>query len=1230
MSMNGTAAGSRTRDVEIVRFEKRDNSEMSTSVDNPDTEVDKSAPDPECAASLIGYGEAADGGGRALLCTPYPLTEHEPVSIELDEGSRAALASGKEDTDPLDYQAEPKVHGLVAAVRAYIATDASAAAEAEAMAELGRAVAAKSELDAKSNAKGHFPGSHGYATHPDTVVAQKRIDDAEAAVKAAKQSAELRAEQIKVTFNPADTSFTVEAEYINHTGRTASVAISLPRTEGLTLNDVDVDIHSYTNKSEYQPIKKAQENFKKACAAKDKSASLQAMDKQSHSVTVKIPAWKRSAAGGLLDRFPTTFTARFKLSCDDVEGKALLLPTKPGQPTHEASDFAVQLPAQDERRAVPCSLTILQDPGTRTLALPSRAAAKLDAERRGVPTYWITPPEDVDPDARGRNGCLAHVQLDAPARQPPCFRFRFVNESGADCDFVTAALQSATIKSDVASAKVLCFAPTSEDECVALVELAGPQCRADVSNAPGKVKHFVAVVDLSGSMGACMPCGSSKTNRQKACAEVAQLTKKLIDLPRVFTEAKITSKNDTFALTIIGFHCSAHVVCERVPVVSGCAESAAALARAAVDLCSRMDTGGTQYASWAAAARKVVKADEHVALALLTDGALWDEEAFMREYTALKDGVEEFQACAIGCGAWANHATVKLVATEGGGEALIEEVDASVSSTATRLLGKCIASMATKYTVVVEDHVLSHQGDAAGVPRLVTNAQRPRGVDAVYTISIGAKRVCAMLGSYAGNRVTVAGVAQVDAPNFSYKAEVDGANVPRDVMRVLRHVDPLFAGADVHLLKSPHGQAGLNEKVREALGVYNQTTTSNVVKYAEWDLGTQYDNSLKPGTKAVVPPLEGAAGAPRAGLEWLRPVPSGYHPPAVMHAYERKPHVPLTRGGGLSDDGDCTFRSLAAGAGAGGEAGIRYRSCGGMGDADDAEPMDTQPAPPAPAPAAKAEVEKPKDDNATPTFADVAKLHHDVQLLPYLMDSTVAHIAAADLVKELSATVDKLEVMSHGAADTLAGQDSDVAMDDVVAAALDKVAGPSVADVAGKLWPLVSALSALATRHHLPSEVNLFNEAIPEGDADKALMRALYLLRIARMLSKRLAKDRPKLWRAKLVMGALGAGETAVKGSLTWVEEVRARVDDTVADTPDNAIRAACTEYANCFNYGGYLGGTFAGLRQLAKGAEPPSFKNQVFVFGAKFVLGQDYCVITHGYEAMLKAFGTPPVPPVA
>lgn len=1220
MSMNGTTAQDRTPDVEFVRSEKRDNSAISTHLDNSGMVVDKQVPDPECAASVIGYSEVTKGSGRALLCTPYPLTEHEPLEMQLDDESRAALASGKEDTDPLDYQEEHKVHGVVAAVRAYIATDESAAREAEVMVELGRATAAKGELDAKHKAKGFFPGSYGYTTHPDVVMAQKRVDEAQAAVQAASQSEPLRAEQIKVIFNPADNTFTVQAEYVNRTGRTASVALSLPRTQGLTLNDVDVDIHGYANKSEYQPIKKAQANFKKASAAKDKSASLQAMSKLELGVAFKCPAWKPGTGGPAVQ---ATFTARWKLSCDDADAKALLLPTKPGQPTYEASDFVVQPPAQDDQKAVPFSLTILQDPGTRKLMLPSRAAAKLDAERRGVPTYWIQPPADPEPDARGRNGCLAHVQLDAPSRHPPCFRFRFVNESEADCDFVAAALQSATIKADMTTGKVLCFAPTSEDECVALVEVAGPQCRADVSDAPGKVKHIVAVVDLSGSMGSCVPYGCDKSNRRKACEEVTQVTKKVIDLPRIFADAKITSKNDTFVLTIIGFHCTAHVVCERVQVVSGCPKSAAALERAAQSLCGRLDTGGTNYASWASAARQVVKADDHVALALLTDGALWDEAAFTREYTALKENVEEFQACAIGCGAWANHATVKLVATEGGGEALIEQVDTSVSSTAMRLIGKCIASMATKYTILVEDHLLSHQGDASGVPRLVPNAQRPRGVDSVYTINMGSKRVCAMLGSYSGNHVTVAGLAQVDSPNFSYKVEVNGANVPRDVMRVLRHVDPLFASADVQLLKSPNGHAGLNEQVREALGVYNQTTTSNVVKYAEWELGNEYDHSLKPGTKAVVPDYEFTSWATGGtGFEWLRQAPSGYHPPSVMTEYERKPHVYRSWGGGLSDDGYCMFRSLGSG---GGEAEPTYRSMGACGDASDedggAEPMDTQPPPPAPVPAAKAEVEKAKDDNVTPTFAEVAKMHREVRLLPYLMDHTLAHIAAEDLFKELDATLDKLVVMRDG--DPAArGLGSDVAMDDVVAAALDKVAGPSLKDVTGKLWPLTSALSTLAMRHHLEVDVNFHNEAIGEGDVATACRRASYLLRIARRLSETLKARQPLLWRAKLVMGAVKAGESTAKGSLTWVEEVRARVDDTVADEPDSSIRAACCDYVNYFDDGGYLGGTFAGRNQLVKGAKPSSKEDVALTFNKVLVLGEAYDAPTNALDVMFKEFG--------
>ena len=188
------------------------------------------------------------------------------------------------------------------------------------------------------------------------------------------------------------------------------------------------------------------------------------------------------------------------------------------------------------------------------------------------------------------------------------------------------------------------------------------------------------------------------------------MTKKLQDLPRVFAKAGIASKNDTFLLTLIGFHSTAGVVCSRVPVVPGCEESTRALAKAATELLASTDAGGTNYKSWVDALSDHVRPSDHVALALLTDGQLWDLPAFKVAYASLKASVAEFEACAIGCGAWANHDTVKEVATKGGGEALIESVDSSVSSMATRLLGKCFASMAIKHAIVVEDHVLAHKG----------------------------------------------------------------------------------------------------------------------------------------------------------------------------------------------------------------------------------------------------------------------------------------------------------------------------------------------------------------------------------------------------------------------------------------------------------------------------------------------------------------------------------------
>ena len=272
-------------------------------------------------------------------------------------------------------------------------------------------------------------------------------------------------------------------------------------------------------------------------------------------------------------------------------------------------------------------------------------------------------------------------------------------------------------------------------------------------------------------------------------------------------------------------------------------------------------------------------------------------------------------------------------------------------------------------------------------------------------------------------------------------------------------------------------------------------------------------------------------------------------------------------------------------------------------------------------------MEKPKDDSVTPTFAEVARMHADARLLPYLMDHTLAHIAAEDLFKELDATLDKLVKMRGGASDQLdkaaVAMCEDVAMDDVLAAALEKVAGPSLKDVAGKLWPLTSALGALAMRHHLAMDINFHNDAIGEGDVATACRRATYLLRIAQLLSETLKAKQPLLWRAKLVVEAVKPGEPATtKGSLTWVEEVRARADDTVEDAPDSSVRAACCEYANLFDDGGYLGGTFAGMHHLVRGAKPSSLENVAFSFGKKLVLGEPYDAPTHALGAMVKALG--------
>ena len=276
--------------------------------------------DPACCASLLTQGpDSAFVGSRLTLSTAYPLTDHEPPTVELDEDTKAQLlATGKEDTDPLDYVKAENVHGLLAVPRAYLATDKSAAAERAASDEL------KEALLEEHKVRNPTKGASLIPIDVRLNAAHKRVVEAEAAVKCAAQSTLLRPELVWVTFDPNSHTFTVAAEYLNQLPETASVAISLPRTKGLTLADLDVDIAGYPNKSAYKPIKEAEAIFKEACASANKSASIQAMDKSAHTVTVKVPAATAAA--------PARFTARFVLTCDDADAKALLLPSKPGSP----------------------------------------------------------------------------------------------------------------------------------------------------------------------------------------------------------------------------------------------------------------------------------------------------------------------------------------------------------------------------------------------------------------------------------------------------------------------------------------------------------------------------------------------------------------------------------------------------------------------------------------------------------------------------------------------------------------------------------------------------------------------------------------------------------------------------------------------------------------------------------------------------------------------------------
>ena len=1132
-------------------------SEMAVDVAPPE--------DPGCLASLIGF-QMQPGGDRALLTTAYPTNDREPQAVELDEEAQATIAAagpGKEVKDPLDYA--PESHEVCANARFAISTNESARGKIGLQEEL------KNALYEQAMCK----------KAEDLPAVNQRVESAKQALETTTQSSELRPDKVTLTFNHTAMEWHFAYYFTNRTGLTASVACELPRLEGTTLANTFVTIDGYADESKYEPIKKAEETFKQLNASANKGACLQAVNKQAYTQTVKIPAWK----GGDGPQVPATFSAHFVLSCDDVERKSHLLPKRDGEPTYECSDFAVQPPAND----VPFELKI--DPESKygaKLGLPSRAAAKLDAERRGEPTYWLKPTGDEP----------CRVELTTPAMQPPCLRFRFQSESDNDFDFLSDAIGKAQIQTDQAQAKVLCYAPIGMKgeggECnksVALVEVTAPKTLPDLKNAPGKDIHIIWVVDLSASMG-MRQNGSSHTNRHLACQEVKLACEKVLGLPKQFVEAGVASPNDTFLVSIVGFACSAIKICERVPVVTDSAKSKAAIDKAVDDLCASTFSGGTQYTSWAQLVKTFCQPTDHVALGLLTDGALWDERTFVPAYDELKKHVVEYTCFAIGCGAWANHRTVKLVATHG--ETLIETIDRSVSSAAMKGIARCVASMSVKIPIIISGQVLSHKGDRT-LPVFRLNSKSPDGVDSVYELGLGEKRIftvpMASVGDFRMHQGEDGASSRIDVRGASFAT--NGGTSLIDVKRVLRHLDPLFADADIKTLKNPSHPKRVAELL-EAIGVFNQCTTSYVTKVTSYELGTKYDHTLHPGVKAVVPAFKPPNAD--AEIEWLQQLAAADSAMAKngKTTYPRKPHY-YYENEYPSHWGNCSL-------GGDDSAPPAFRSLGA-----DPEPMQTEaPVPaavpaPMPAPVQKAEVEEPTDPNATPKFSFMAKLVHAHNLLKFLNDHTLAHRAVGSVLNELKAMHSNLE-KANGAG----GKDSDDhSMGDVVEALIDRVAGPSPKDVAAKIDALLRVLCSFVMRYHVPVDVNLYTAPIAEGDVKMLKQRVEYLITIAMRLHTLLLLHRPELWRAELKTESIASDNMTIKTTLEWVAEdnIRPGYDRTHPD-PKEVVDNACYNLATAFNEGAYKGGTFCSETMLFSGPKPAAFANKEFKLSAPLVIG--------------------------
>ena len=1167
-------------------------------------QVDAPAHDPLCRASLLVSLE--DG---SLTSEPYPLTAFEPPPLAIDAATEAAMrvaGSDKEIKDPQDYVPAGQHHNLLVQPRCYYSTDASANREKEVLDGIKETKIELFDLERSRHSAGGNARTYSQEEHAKQHLAQMQA-------KLVPQSSELLADHVKVAFDPDARVWTVEATYTNPADAPISATAALPRTVGLRFVRSEVVQHGYEGTREFRTNDEAKKVFDELCASKTQGGSLQSVDRTAYSQTANVPALAPRQSG---KRERAKFTALWVLACEDAEGKAHLLPQKQGEPRRLAYDFGVQPPLQLGSEPIPFELHIAEPEGTARLDKPSRAAAALDADRRGVPTWW------VKPDEHARTDRAYKLTFTTPARHPPCIRFRLTNEGGDDdVDFPLEAMGTMSLaKSEGVTAKVLSYARAGGDwDCVARVQVRVPRTLC-LRTTIRSVHELVIVCDLSGSMG-CREGGSSHTRRELVVQELALLCEKLLKFPEAFKKAGIVGPDDAFELTIVGFHSSASFACERIPLERSRVEAAVASFRA------RTDTGGTIYASWAQLLNSTPRG-EKVALCLLTDGALWDEGEFVHTYSALKAKVGDFAACAIGCGSWANHGTVKLVSTIENGEALITEVNAAVSSKSAQLLGKCLAATATKVPIAIDGRALSHTGMQA-LPEFATG---PRGAETVYKAGLGATFECTVACKHDGARVLLPDLRIGGDCDNPERVVVQGTGARHDPADVLRNLDPLFVGTGTTVFKD---EEGARRAALVGIGLACKTTTSEVTQVTKYDFDPQDDNSLGGHTRAVVPPFDPAWIG--KGLEWLKPPPTASSADQLVRTeFEREGvHYCLTAppygfgSYGPDEDGPhyCGISSWCATTLSRGSDEPAFRSLA----SSDADPnpalrgLSASAAAPAPAPAPKvakkAEADEAVDPNATPSFGIASKLLLDNRLVTFLNDATTAHCALQNVVDALTTMGKELWELKKAAVD---GGDP---MLDIIEATVASVSGPSCEQILSHLWPVLAVLCTFAMRFHVNVDLNLHNGPIADGDVSMAILRVEYLHRIAARVLQVALEYKRNLWRPVLTTKAVedeGSG-SKLCAAITWEKEdaVRSEIVRPASDHAAvvDAMQKAAHDLQLNFDNGGHSGGRWASP-DLIEGRKPPEFCAFDVKLPNKFVKGQYFDARANVFYPVWKAIG--------